>query len=214
MMKKILLGLGLISTFVLAQSCDEWYKQMRKKYHIVGTKTGIVMDKNGNWQKIFAKGTASVDFADEDEYEDALMEAEEKAKANIAHFLKEEITDEKFLNKVSKKLKEINSDGKNQTVKINKKTLTVHAQQIHNSASSLLKGILVLCESIDSKQKKAEVIVGVSPKTQRAADSARHSMYKDHTTGRSLTSSHDNSPTISTPSRIQDRMDASDSLDF
>jgi hypothetical protein len=212
-MKKILLGLGLISTFVLAQNCDDWYKQMRKKYHIVGVGgAAIVMDKNKNWKKIIAKGTASVDFADEDEYEDALMEAEEKAKANIAYFLNEEIGSDRFINDMSKKLKELNGDGRNQTKKVNKKTLKVTAQNIHDHANALLKGIITICESIDSKNKRAVVIVGVSPNTQRAADSARHSMYKDHTTGRSIT--NNNNSTITTPSRIQDRMDASDSLDF
>ena len=209
-MKKVTL-IALSITALLATDCSDWYKKMRQKYHIVGTKTGIVMDKQGNWQKLFAKGTASVDFADEDEYEDAIMEAEMKAKANIAHFLKENITSDRFLDTVSKKLKEMHSNGQTQTKKIDKKTLKTKAQRIHNSASSLLKGVITLCESVNANKKQAIVIVGVSPKTQRAADSARHSMYKDHTTGGSL---EGGLPLQTTPTQIQNRLDASDSLDF
>jgi len=100
-MKKVI-SLVVIGTIMFAaQTCNEWYKKMRQKYHIVGTKAGIVMDKDGTWQKIFAKGSAAIDFADEDEKEDALMEAEMKAKAQIAKFLKEQnkifILDESFV---------------------------------------------------------------------------------------------------------------------
>ncbi len=208
-MKKIVVTTFVAYSFLVAGSCTDWYQKMRQKYHIVGTKTGIVMDEQGNWQKLFAKGIASVDFADEDEYQDAIEEAEIKAKAQLAHFLKEQITSDKFLDTVSKKLKEIQGNGETQTKKINKKTLKIRSQRIHNSAHSLLKGIVILCESVDPKQKRAEVIIGVSPKTQRAADSARHSMYKDHTSGGVL-----QAPAVQQSSKIKGYMDASDSLDF
>ena len=210
-MKKVI-SLVVIGTIMFAaQTCNEWYKKMRQKYHIVGTKAGIVMDKDGTWLKIFAKGSAAIDFADEDEKEDALMEAEMKAKAQIAKFLKEDISSDEYLNNMSKKLKELNSDGKNQTTKISKKTLKVKSMAISNQAESLLKGVLILCESVDPKAKKAIVIVGVSPKTQRAADSARESMYRNHATGGTL---RDNTNGFKKEIKIQGNMDASDSLDF
>lgn len=212
-MKKFVI-FGVLTASLFAGSCDEWYKKMQAKYHIVGTKTGIVMDKDGNWERIFAKGTASVDFDDEDEYEDALMEAEAKAKANIAHFLKEEVSSDKFINSLSKKIKESSSDGQKQSVKINKKKLKVTGTAIRNSASSLLKGVLVLCNSIDSKNKKAVVVVGVSPKTQKAADSARHGMYRDHATGKRMTESGNKATSNYSNINIKDSMDASESLDF
>ncbi|HIE35044.1 MAG TPA: hypothetical protein EYP79_02455 [Campylobacterales bacterium] len=204
-MKRLVLLL-LASINLMAGSCEDWYKKIRAKYHIVGTKTGIVMDYNGNWKKIFAKGTASVDFADEDEYEDALMEAEEEAKANIAHFLKERIYSDRFIDNISKTLKEMESNRKAQATKVNKKILKTRAKSIHNSANSLLKGVVVLCESIDSKNKRAVVIVGVSPKTQRAADSARRSIYSN--------SSSTNLDYSEEKIIIKDNMDVSEDLDF
>lgn len=204
-MKKLTFIIGLTIS-LMAANCEDWYKNIRSKYKIVGTKTGVVMDKNGKWKKLFAKGTASVDFSDEDEYEDALMEAEEEAKANMVHFLKEEVYSDRFINDISKKLKENSSSSKNQTTQVNKKTLKVTAKSIHNNAHSLLKGIVTLCESIDKNKKRAVVIIGVSPKTQMAADSARESMHENHKSG--------DLNKIVTPINIQNSMDSSDSLDF
>ena len=61
-MKKVISLIAVGTMMFAAQTCNEWYKKMRQKYHIVGTKAGIVMDKDGTWQKIFAKGTAAIDF--------------------------------------------------------------------------------------------------------------------------------------------------------
>ncbi len=208
-MKKILLAIVILYSAVHAvDSCDRWYSDVRKKYHIAGTKTGLIYDDAGNWKKFFAKGTSSVDFADEDEYEDALSEAQMKAKANMAHFLKESISSERFIRNVSKKLKELKTESENQqSIKVDKKTLKIKTENIRNSAHTLLKGVIVLCESIDPKKKRAVVVVGVSPKTQKAADKIRKSMHHSNEPEGSAVSS-------TTKRNIEGYMDAADNLDF
>ena len=203
---KIFLVLIMSASLYAGGDCTEWYKTMRTKYKIVGTKTGIVMDKNGEWLKLFGEGVASVDFNDEDERQDSLDEAEMNAKAAIAHFMKEGITDENTFNNISKKMKDLKKISKNSTkMSINKKSIKIKIQKITNNASSLLKGVLPLCRSV--KDGKAIVVVGVSPKTQRAADSARKSMYQDNTKIK------DNGGYIE-KSTQKNYMDSSDSLDF
>lgn len=209
MKMKILLIIALSVGLFASGDCTQWYKNMRAKYNIVGTKAGIVMDSDGEWIKLFGSGTAAVDFDDEDERQDALDEAEMKAKASIAHFLKEKISDENSINSISKKMKDLQKTGKDSShVNISKKTVKIKAQKISNNASSLLKGVLIFCRSV--KGSKAEVVVGVSPKTQRAADSARKSMYTDSTksTHNAITNGYTQKSTQ------KDYIDTSNSLDF
>ena len=203
----------LMSVSVLnAGNCTEWYSDIRIKYNIVGTKAGIVMDQNGAWKKLFAKGTASVDFDDADEREDALEEAEMKAKAVLTHFMKEDLSSVKFVENISKKAKELQKNGNNESKSITKKSIKLKSVKISNNAHSILKGVLTFCESINPGTNLVTVIVGVSPKTQRAADSSRRSMHTDSSSPRK------NSNSMSGDNSIKDRykgyMDASSSLDF
>lgn len=208
---RILLAIMAVNTFAFAQTtCKDWYKEMREKYSIVGTKAGIVMDKDGEWQKLFGVGSSAVDFDDPDENEDALEEAEMKAKSVITHFMKEELSSDKMINSISKKMKELSASGEDkQTKKINKKSIKTKTTTIRNSANSLLKGILVFCESIDPVKKQATVIVGVSPKTQRAADSARKGMYGENSATR-----NNSGNVIVEDRKIKGHFDSSNSLDF
>jgi len=205
---KLLLISVMASSLFAGGSCTQWYKEMRVKYHMIGIKTGIIMDNDGTWKKIFSKGTASVDFSDEEEREDALEEAQMKAKASMVHFLKEKLSSEKSLEEISKKLKDLQKIDKNtQKVSISKKSIKTKINKIQNSASSLLKGIVVLCESIEDN--RAEVVVAVSPKTQRAADTARKSMYKSSSKTNKSTSYGYVEKTTQ-----KNYVDTSDNLDF
>lgn len=209
MKMKIFLVIVLSTALFAEGDCTQWYKDMRVKYNIVGTKAGIVMDNEGEWQKLFGTGTAAVDFADEEERQDALDEAEMKAKASIAHFLKETITDDNSISTISKKMKDLQKTSKDsEHVDISKKTVKIKAQAISNNANSLLKGVLIFCRSVNGN--KAEVVVGVSPKTQRAADSARKSMYNDSSKKKENVTVNG----YNQKSTKKDYIDTSSSLDF
>ena len=103
------------------------------------------------------------------------MIAEMEAKAAISHFMKEEIKSEKSIEKISKKMKEQTSAGK----KVSKKTMQTQIRKIHNSAQSLLKGVVSLEECFDSKRGVYRVMVGVSMATMKAADGLRQKSNED-----------------------------------
>ena len=134
------------------------------------------LNDDGSIKKITAIGQGEVDFADDpSELEDARQVAEMEAKAAIAHFMKEEIKSEKTIEKISKKMKERTSAGK----KVSKKTMQTQIKKIHNSAQSLLKGVVSLEECFDSKRGVYRVMVGVSMATMKAADGLRQKSHED-----------------------------------
>jgi hypothetical protein len=134
------------------------------------------LNEDGTIKKITAIGQAGVDFPDDpDEIEDARQIAEMEGKAAIAHFMKEEIKSTKSIEKITKKMKEQSLAGK----KVNKKTMQTQIRNIHNSAESLLKGVLALEECFDAKKGVYRVMVGVSMATMKAADSLRQKVNED-----------------------------------
>ena len=208
---KIILAIFVLSGILNAGSCTEWYKDMREKYNIVGLKAGIVMDDSGEWQKLFAVGQASVDFNDQDENMDALEEAQIKAKVNMSQFMKEEIASDKVINNISKKVKTMTLiQGGKQATSVSKRTIKIKAVSIRNSSNTLLKGVVVLCESIDPSTKIAKVIVGVSKKTIKAAESISDRM-NNTTTNKGIGSGAD---IIIKDNTIKEQMDASTNMDF
>ena len=72
-------------------------------------------------------------------------------------------------------MKEQTSAGK----KVSKKTMQTQIRKIHNSAQSLLKGVVALEECFDRKRSLMRVLVGTGTKTMGAADSLRKASNTD-----------------------------------
>lgn len=133
----------------------------------------IKLFPDGAYQ-ITAVGTGVYDFNDPDDIKDARKEAEMRAKAAIAKFLKEDIASSEGMEEASKKVKSVSSDGQTQTSSVSKTTVKTAMESIKSSASALLTGVVVLQDAkIPSGNGGTyKVMVGVSSKTTAAANVA------------------------------------------
>lgn len=137
----------------------------------------IKLFPDGSYQ-ITAVGTGVYDFNDPDDLKDARKEAEMRAKAAIAKFLKEDISTSDGMEEASKKVKQVSSDGHEQTSSISKSTARKTMESIRTSASALLTGVVVLKDAkIPSGNGGSyKVMVGVSSKTIAAANAAANNI--------------------------------------
>ena len=128
---------------------------------------------DGGYQ-ITAVGTGTYDFNDPDDIKDARSEAEKRAKATLAKFLKEDIASQEGLEEASKKVKNVSSDGETQTTSISKASVKTTLESIRSSASALLTGVVVLADAKvpSGSGGSYKVMVGVSSKTTAAATAA------------------------------------------
>ena len=135
----------------------------------------IKLFPDGGYQ-ITAVGTGTYDFNDPDDIKDARKEAEMRAKAAIAKFLKEDISSAEGMEEASKKVKSVSSDGTTQSTSVSKTSVKTAMESIRNSASALLTGVVVLQDAkIPTPGKDGgtyKVMVGVSSKTTAAANAA------------------------------------------
>ena len=135
----------------------------------------IKLFPDGAYQ-IIAVGTGVYDFNDPDDIKDARKEAEMRAKAAIAKFLKEDIASSEGMEEASKKVKSVSSDGQNTSTSVSKTSVKTAMESIKNSASALLTGVVVLQDAkIPTPGKDGgtyKVMVGVSSKTTAAANAA------------------------------------------
>jgi len=133
----------------------------------------IKLFPDGGYQ-ITAVGTGTYDFNDPDDIKDARKEAEMRAKAAIAKFLKEDIASSEGMEEASKKVKSVSSDGTTQSTSVSKTSVKTAMESIKNSASALLTGVVVLQDAkIPSGNGGSyKVMVGVSSKTTAAATAA------------------------------------------
>lgn len=135
----------------------------------------IKLFPDGGYQ-ITAVGTGVYDFNDPDDIKDARKEAEMRAKAAIAKFLKEDISTSEGMDEASKKVKSVSSDGQTQSTSVSKTSVKTAMESIRNSASALLKGVVVLQDAKIPNEGKdggiCKVMVGVSSKTTAAATTA------------------------------------------
>ena len=133
----------------------------------------IKLFPDGAYQ-ITAVGTGVYDFNDPDDIKDARKEAEMRAKAAIAKFLKEDISTSEGMEEASKKVKSVSSDGQTQKSSVSKTTVKTAMESIKNSASALLTGVVILQDAkIPSGNGGTyKVMVGVSSKTTAAANTA------------------------------------------
>lgn len=137
----------------------------------------IKLFPDGGYQ-ITAVGTGTYDFNDPDDIKDARKEAEMRAKAAIAKFLKEDISTSEGMEEASKKVKSVSSDGQTQSTSVSKTSVKTAMESIRNSASALLTGVVVLQDAkIPSGNGGTyKVMVGVSSKTVAAAGAAASGM--------------------------------------
>ena len=167
-----ILGLG----FSIAHGAVEPVKKVDCDAMGSNSVNNMELNDDGSIKKITAIGEADLDFPDDrQELREATQIAEMEAKAVLTHFMKEDLKSEKSIERITNKMKEQTQAGK----KINKKTMSLQMSKIHNSAQSLLKGVVTLEECFDSEKGFIRVMIGTSTATMGAADSLRQEVNKD-----------------------------------
>jgi len=171
----------LASSASAIEQCDEWFK--KNDTGIAGTMgkdgTGVVLDKNGEFKQVFASGVAFYQFDDNEEVADALKEAALKAKANISKYIKEEITSDESIEKISSKKKELSKNGSQIAASASKKTVKTQTMSIKSHSQTLLTGVIKVCESNSAENKEIQVVLAMSPKTALSASAISESINKN-----------------------------------
>ena len=138
----------------------------------------LAIADDGSYQ-IFARGTGVYDFDDEDDRQEALQEATQKAKANLSKFLSEKIASDEGLDSLSKKAKTLTKSGDVTTEAVTKESVKTTGLAIRNSSQAILTGAITLeTKRIPGKGDSGtyQVTIGVSSKTVAAAEEIANKM--------------------------------------
>jgi hypothetical protein len=175
MLKKIIIAFCISSLALFAQSNQNnlTLAQQGLVQEITQAPDGVTirLNEDGSFQ-VFSVGTGAYDNNDVDDVLAAQKEATLKAKTAIAKFMKEELSTEESLEQASKKIKKISSKNDKTTSKIKQKTSKEILLSIKNSASALLKGVIVISSAkipANGNSGTYKVMVGVSSKTLTVA---------------------------------------------
>ena len=190
-MKKITsvaLGISLMINLTYAApqegSSQPSSKATQTEAHIVYQEptTGVEIEfasDGKNWNRIRANGESELLFGDRKDIRKATSKATLRAKASIAKFLKEKITTTETLEEITKTISSSINDGGAVTIGAERKTVETVIESISNSSEAILKGILVLEQQVNQKDKYVKVQVGISRKTMKTADSLSNDMNRD-----------------------------------
>ena len=140
----------------------------------------IVFAPDGkNWDKIIANGESELLFGDRKDVRKATSKATLRAKANIAKFMKEKLKTTETLEEITKTISSSTNSNGSVSTGAERKTVETMIESISNSSEAILKGILVLEQQINQKDKYVKMQVGVSRKTMKAADGLANDMNRD-----------------------------------
>jgi hypothetical protein len=137
--------------------------------------TGVSMEMNSDgsdWLKIRSVGEATLKIGDRQDVINSTKKATLLAKAEIAKFLNEKVTTSDTVSEITKTL----SENNNGIESVNRKNVETLVTEIHNSSEAILKGVLVLEQNVDAKNKVVKVTVGLSRNTMATADSLKSSL--------------------------------------
>lgn len=130
------------------------------------------LDDNGNFARLRAGSEMDLDIGDRKDIRISTKKAELEAKAKIAKFLSERVNSDEVVEQIENKLTE--TQGNQKTV--NRKNIENITTTMHNSAESILRGVLVTKVDVNKGEKYVFVEVGYSNKTQRIADGINNNL--------------------------------------
>ncbi len=193
MRKIITVALGVISIASLAYAAPQEAQQGETQpssqttqaeapivYQEPTTGVEIIFASDGsNWDKIIANGESELLFGDRKDVRKATSKAILRAKANISKFLSETIETNETLEEITKTISNSINNGGKVTTGAERKTVETVIESIQNSSEAILKGVIVLEQQINQKDKYVKVQVGVSRKTMKVADKMSNDMNRD-----------------------------------
>ncbi len=170
--------LGVISTISLAYTAPQ--AKVPIVYQEPTTGVEIVFTADGtNWEKIKANGESELLFGNRKDVRNATSKAILRAKASITKFLQEKLSSTETMEEITKTISSSTRDGKVASVTAKQKTVETMIESIIVSSEAILKGVLVLEQVVNQKDKYVRVQVGISRKTMRIADSISNDMNRD-----------------------------------
>ena len=167
-----------LTTSSHAQSIEKAEDGMTWQAGVDGVK--IDFDNAQHVRRIYSKVAQAVTIADRRGIQTATVIAEEKAKANIIRFLRQDVVSGRAVTEVDATLSQ--SVQKSGTAgdgisTIDQRNIVQGLTEFTGSVSSgTLNGVVVLESGFDSRNKEAWVVAGISDKTMAAAQAARSMM--------------------------------------
>lgn len=152
----------------------------------------IEWNPNGSVKRLSSKYSAPVEFTDRRGIYKAQVIAEEKAKAAVIRFIKQELASTRIVaeiqNDVNTATQQRRTGGSSQLTKTDTRTVAESLTEVTSSfASGTLSGVIILEKGYNEKTEEAWVVVGISDKTIRAAQGVRTMSNPNPTNSESLT---------------------------
>jgi hypothetical protein len=149
----------------------------------------IIFKKDGSdWEKIQAIGEADLTFGDTTDVRQATKKATLRAKAELAKFMKENLTTEEVSEEITKIVQNISVTQSISGSKA-RNIIDTTIERISSQSDFILKGVLVLENEVNMQEKRVRVVVGVSRKTQRTADSLKTAFEENVSNSKTATDS-------------------------
>ena len=125
-------------------------------------------DENGQFVRLRSTASAELEIGDAKDIRIATQKATMRAKGNIAKFFGEQVTTEEVLDNLEKS----KTSNENGDKKVIREAVESYAEMVKTQANALLKGVIVTKTDVNKADKTVTVEVGLSPRTQKAADAA------------------------------------------
>ena len=189
--KLITLGLLSLTTIIFANPQnnyqpqgeyiqEEVQQQAPIKYQEPTTGVEIIFAQDGcSWDKIMANGESELIFGDRRDVRQSTSKAIMRAKASIAKFLKEKLNTTETIEEITKTIANSKNNGGKTVINAERKTVETLVENISSSAEAILKGVIVLEQNINQKNKYVSVKIGMSRKTMRTADNMSNAINRD-----------------------------------
>lgn len=207
-MKEIILVISLvITTTSFANNIEEYKENIESSQEIsYQDPTGVqaYFNSDGSLKKILATGEAELLFGSRKDKRLALRKATMRAKAEISKFLNEKIKSSDTVDEIVKTISKANTKGESSTTR---ESIENQVETLEIKSKAILRGVVILQQSIDSKEKFVTVTVGMKTSTIQAAKDLQgkiNSSSKDILPEISTISKHEKSNKVIRRSRAMD----------
>lgn len=174
----ILTGLSLAFTSTLSLATEtQVLSQAETTQKATDSITGVIYETDANGQFVRLRSTASaeIEIGDAKDIRIATQKATMHAKGNIAKFFGEQVTTEEVLDNLEKS----KTSNENSDKKVIREAVESYAEMVKTQANTLLKGVIVTKTDVNKTDKMVTVEVGLSPRTQKVADTANGKLLEE-----------------------------------
>jgi hypothetical protein len=181
---------------------------------VAGDGLGVELKFDASGQLLSLKSTFfhPVDFPDRRGINKAYVIAEEKAKANIARYMRQVSSSERTLREVDESLstasRSSGTQGSSWTKDNTRKVIESLEEVTGSKAQAILKGVRIIERSYDERAEEVKVVVGINRQSMAGADQLDQSMNRSNSNSRADLSSGEPNPYPAQPSERRRAGDA------